>query len=117
MPNGFDYTYFWNSGNFYTEHGHRFTAQVVKKGVIFKDHDRGIEGFIQHANTATFLSGGPTHVTGFIMANYDYNNYSMWDPEYRPLIDALKLDPQDPTHGGKAGKRSHPYSRLTADIA
>jgi hypothetical protein len=36
----------WNTGAHYTEHGQRIVAATHADGIIFMDHDRGIDGFI-----------------------------------------------------------------------
>lgn len=92
---------YWNTGNYYTEHGQRFTAQIEKDGIRFQDFDRGINGKVLHAAVHTLQS--ESDVRDFVIWNYDRYNY-VPDRDYE---NRLSLNPDDETHGGKAGSPSH----------
>ena len=81
----------WNTGRQYSANGQRITAEVVEserepneaEGFIFKDHDRGISGWVPYPCKLANLD--EPEVEAAVMRNYDqgrdYWRFPVWDLE------------------------------------
>lgn len=68
----------FNTGRYYTAEGQKIVAVVVKGGIFFRDHSRGIDGYI----VCNMQHMSESDVKDNVMLAYDRGMYSYHDGVY-----------------------------------